>query len=224
MATKYLSTDELFNLEEPPTMTRGGVRIKEHQWADFCTGTREALADTGIYTGPWPGDEGQRKHTLHTTKEGFEYARVQRKGRKNFEVCLALLPEQAAQRKALVQARIAHAERTKALHLVQAEIDGLPKTAAAYRTYVAEMFERFTPLHHNGAAHFDGLGGYTFTFAAKAEIDEALEAVKTAILKASVVKSEKDLAQNVQEIKARLIRDDAALAFVQSLRAGAARE
>lgn len=224
MATHHLSTDEFLSVTTTPTVMRAGVEISEHLWGDLCSGTREQLVAAGIYHGPFPGDDGKNKTTLNTSQDGYKRVRVRRRGKHTFFVEFEFLADGKAQRLALQKARVAHAGRTKALHLAQEEIDLLPKTAAAYRLWFADFFDVTTKLYRSGSKWADGYGGYAFTPGAKAEIDAALDEVRAAIVRAAVFQSDRALAQNIQEIKARLIRDDDAKAFVQSLVAAAATE
>lgn len=226
MATNYLSIEEFLAVTATTKIMRGGVEIRENLWSDVCTGTREALIQAEVYLGPFPGDAGQNKTTLQTNQDGYKRVKVRRYGRHRFVVEFELLAHVKARREALRDARVAHAEREKCMQGAQLEIDQLPKTAAAYRAHVAHWFDVMTKLlRSNSNRQFaDGYGGYSFTPEAKAEIDAALDAVRAAMLRAEVFKSDRALAANIQEIKARRIRDDAATAFVQSLKTGAARE
>jgi len=219
MTTTNLTIDEMLAAITWPTVMRAGVEVDQHVWGNVCTGTRDALVDADIYRGPFPGDEGQNKSSLITAQQGYERVRVRRYGRTRYEVELTLLPEEKARRHALQDARVAHAGREKALQRVQNEINQLPKTAAAYRAQFAHKFDIFSRTLRPQSTPFNFDGGCTFTPQAKVEINAAFDAVSAAILRADVVKSDRDLVAAVQEIKARHLRDDAATAFVQGLTA-----
>ena len=222
MTVNHLSWAEVSAATSRPPINRGDVKIEECVWGDLCTGTRQALIDTDTYHGPFPGDEGQNKTSLKTALPGYRSVAVKRDGRHRFCVYFCFLPAMLAQREAIRDARIAHANREKALRLAHNVIDELPKTHDAFRAYVAKVFGEFNAVFRSpDSFFFDGQGGFSFTPESKAEIAAAVNAAKASILSASVVKSDRALAAQVQQIKARFFQGDkAAVAFVQSLVCG----
>lgn len=217
MATNYLSTECFQPTPNPPSTMRGEVEFRQSLWADVYTGTREALAESGVYFGPFPGDAGQNKTSLHLGQDGFKRVRVRRCGKRRFIVVFEVLDHVHSQRLAIQNARAAHAKRCASIEAAQREVDMLPNTPSAYRSWFASFFDGTTCLYRSSSTWGNGYGGYSFTPEARAEIDAALDSVRAAILRAGVIQSDRARASHIQQIKARHIVDDEAAAFVQSL-------